>query len=92
MRNIASVDMSEMATLVVRPWVQAETSELRAQLDRRSREVRELNQMLKAWEAMRHSKDQQIAQLVARCKKFEEEAAEKNRAAGPHMSTHFSST
>jgi hypothetical protein len=34
----------------------AETSELRAQLDRRTREVRELNQMLKAWEAMRHSK------------------------------------
>jgi hypothetical protein len=27
-----------------------------------------------------YTKDQQIAQLVARCKKFEEEAAEKNRA------------
>ena len=36
--------------------------------------------MLKAWEAMRHSKDQQIAQLVERCRKFEEEAADKARA------------
>ena len=41
--------------------VQAESSELRAKVEKRNREVRELNQMLKAWEAMRHSKDAQIA-------------------------------
>ena len=29
---------------------------------------------------MRHSKDKQIAELVERCRKFEEEAAEKSRA------------
>ena len=60
--------------------LQAECSELRAKVEKRNREVRELNQMLKAWEAMRHSKDQQIAQLVERCRKFEEEAADKARA------------
>ena len=60
--------------------LQAEASELRAKVEKRNREVRELNQMLKAWEAMRHSKDKQIAELVERCRKFEEEAAEKSRA------------
>ena len=60
--------------------LQAESSELRAKVEKRNREVRELNQMLKAWEAMRHSKDQQIAQLVERCKKFEQDSAEKARA------------
>ena len=60
--------------------LQAECSELRAKVEKRNREVRELNQMLKAWEAMRHSKDKQIAQLVERCRKFEEEAADKARA------------
>ena len=60
--------------------LQAEAAELRAKVEKRNREVRELNQMLKAWEAMRHSKDRQIEQLVERCRKFEEEAAEKSRA------------
>ena len=60
--------------------LQAEASELRAKVEKRNREVRELNQMLKAWEAMRHSKDKQFAELVERCRKFEEEAAEKSRA------------
>ena len=60
--------------------VQAESSELRAKVEKRNREVRELNQMLKAWEAMRHSKDAQIEKLVERCKKFEDEATEKARA------------
>ena len=60
--------------------LQAESSELRAKVEKRNREVRELNQMLKAWEAMRHSKDAQIEKLVERCRKFEDEAAEKARA------------
>ena len=60
--------------------VQAESSELRAKVEKRNREVRELNRMLKAWEAMRHSKDAQIEKLVERCKKFEDEATEKARA------------
>ena len=60
--------------------LQAESSELRAKVEKRNREVRELNQMLKAWEAMRHSKDAQIEKLVERCRKFEDEAADKARA------------
>ncbi len=35
--------------------------------------------MLKAWEAMRLGKDAQIAALMERCKRHEEEAAEKAR-------------
>lgn len=42
---------------------------------------RELNQMLKAWEAMRLGKDAQIAALMERCKRHEEDAAEKARTA-----------
>ena len=60
--------------------LQAEAAGLRGKVEKRNREVRELNQMLKAWEAMRHSKDSQIAQLVERCRKFELDAAEKARA------------
>lgn len=40
---------------------------------------RELNHMLKAWEAMRLGKDAQIAALMERCKRHEEDAAEKAR-------------
>ena len=58
----------------------AECAELREKVERRNREVRELNQMLKAWEAMRHSKDKQIAQLVERCKRFEDDSFEKQRS------------
>lgn len=47
--------------------------------DKKSQEVRELNHMLKAWEAMRLGKDAQIAALMERCKRNEEEAAEKAR-------------
>lgn len=36
--------------------------------------------MLKAWEAMRLGKDAQIASLMERCKRHEEEAAEKARS------------
>ena len=53
---------------------------LKEQLNRRTREVRELNHMLKAWEAMRLGKDAQIASLMERCKRHEEEAAEKARS------------
>ena len=35
--------------------------------------------MLKAWEAMRLGKDAQIASLMERCKRNEEDAAEKAR-------------
>ncbi len=40
---------------------------------------RELNSMLKAWEAMRLGKDAQISALTERCKRHEEDAAEKAR-------------
>lgn len=40
---------------------------------------RELNQLLKAWEAMRIGKDAQIASLMERNKRNEEDAAEKAR-------------
>lgn len=39
----------------------------------------ELNQLLKAWEAMRLGKDAQIAALLERGKRNEEDAAEKAR-------------
>eukprot|EP00955_Chlamydomonas_euryale_P094965 364904-Chlamydomonas_euryale.AAC.5 len=40
---------------------------------------RELKQLLKAWEAMRLGKDAQIAALIERCKRHEEDAMEKAR-------------
>ena len=40
---------------------------------------RELNQMLKAWEAMRLGKDAQIASLMEKVKRHEEDGAEKAR-------------
>jgi hypothetical protein len=43
-------------------------------------QARELNSMLKAWEAMRLSKDAQIAALMDRCKRYDEDAAEKGRS------------
>lgn len=43
-------------------------------------QVRELNSMLKAWEAMRLSKDAQIAALMERCKRYDEDVAEKARS------------
>ena len=43
-------------------------------------QVRELNSMLKAWEAMRLSKDAQIAALMERCKRYDEDIAEKGRS------------
>ncbi|GLC75427.1 hypothetical protein PLESTF_001635600 [Pleodorina starrii] len=51
----------------------------REQLEQRNNEVRELNSMLQAWEAMRLGKDAQIAALLERCKRHEEDAAEKAR-------------
>ncbi|EFJ42063.1 hypothetical protein VOLCADRAFT_97975 [Volvox carteri f. nagariensis] len=51
----------------------------REQLEMRNNEVRELNSMLQAWEAMRLGKDAQIAALLERCKRHEEDAAEKAR-------------
>ncbi|KXZ49805.1 hypothetical protein GPECTOR_19g256 [Gonium pectorale] len=52
----------------------------REQLEQRNNEVRELNAMLQAWEAMRLGKDAQIAALLERCKRHEEDAAEKGRS------------
>ena len=47
--------------------------------EKKSQEIRELNHMLKAWEAMRLGKDAQIAALMERSKRHEEDAAEKAR-------------
>lgn len=41
-----------------------EVSSLKEQLSTKTQEARELSHMLRAWEAMRAGKDQQIAQLV----------------------------
>ena len=61
--------------------LQAEASELRAKVEKRNREVRRTQPDAQGvGTAMRHSKDKQIAELVERCRKFEEEAAEKSRA------------
>ena len=43
-------------------------------------QARELSHMLRAWEAMRAGKDQQIAQLVELSKRFEEESHQKVEA------------
>jgi hypothetical protein len=40
---------------------------------------RDLQQMLKAWDAMRLGKDAQIAALIERCKRYEEEKQEQSR-------------
>jgi hypothetical protein len=40
---------------------------------------RDLQQMLKAWDAMRLGKDAQIAALIERCKRYEEEKQEQAR-------------
>ncbi|KAJ9520832.1 hypothetical protein QJQ45_014023, partial [Haematococcus lacustris] len=58
---------------------QQNSAALQEQLDKKSSEIRELHQMLKAWEAMRLGKDAQIAALLERCKRHEEDAAEKAR-------------
>jgi hypothetical protein len=47
--------------------------------EKKGQEIRELNHMLKAWEAMRLGKDAQIAALMERSKRHEEDAAEKAR-------------
>lgn len=51
----------------------------REQVEKKNQEVRELNGMLKAWEAMRLGKDAQIAALTDKCKRLEEDTAEKVR-------------
>ncbi|GFR46394.1 hypothetical protein Agub_g7976, partial [Astrephomene gubernaculifera] len=51
----------------------------REQLELRNNEIRELNAMLQAWEALRLGKDAQISALMERCKRHEEDAAEKAR-------------
>lgn len=75
---MAVQDVSRMREELER--AHAEVIPLKEQLNRRTREVRELNHMLKAWEAMRLGKDAQIASLMERCKRHEEEAAEKARS------------
>ncbi|GMH37689.1 hypothetical protein BSKO_05562 [Bryopsis sp. KO-2023] len=44
---------------------------LEENLSRKSMEIRELNHMLKAWEAMRVGKDAQISALIERCRRLE---------------------
>jgi len=76
--HMAVQDVSRMREELER--AHAEVVPMKEQLNRRTREVRELNHMLKAWEAMRLGKDAQIASLMERCKRHEEEAAEKARS------------
>ena len=47
--------------------------------NRRAIEIKELNHLLRAWEAMRMGKDAQIASLIERGKRSEEDIAEKGR-------------
>ena len=57
----------------------AEVATLKEQLTTKTQEARELSHMLRAWEAMRAGKDQQIAQLVELSRRFEEESHQKTR-------------
>jgi predicted nucleic acid-binding Zn-ribbon protein len=57
----------------------AEVASLKEQLTTKTQEARELSHMLRAWEAMRAGKDQQIAQLVELSRRFEEESHQKTR-------------
>eukprot|EP00892_Ulva_mutabilis_P009838 jgi/Ulvmu1/7226/UM035_0012.1 len=59
---------------------EAHKHSMQVALEKRNQEVRELNSMLKAWEAMRLSKDAQIAALMERCKRYDEDIAEKGRS------------
>eukprot|EP00240_Pyramimonas_obovata_P006627 CAMPEP_0118952484 /NCGR_PEP_ID=MMETSP1169-20130426/54927_1 /TAXON_ID=36882 /ORGANISM="Pyramimonas obovata, Strain CCMP722" /LENGTH=162 /DNA_ID=CAMNT_0006899749 /DNA_START=26 /DNA_END=514 /DNA_ORIENTATION=- len=69
----------EQAELATQAY-QQEISGLKEQLQTKTQEARELSHMLRAWEAMRAGKDQQIAQLVELSKRFEQDSAEKARS------------
>jgi chromosome segregation ATPase len=59
--------------------VRKENDSLSNVVDRRTAEVKDLNNLLKAWEAMRMGKDAQIASLIERGKRSEEDIVEKSR-------------
>eukprot|EP00798_Chlamydomonas_sp_ICE-L_P029416 gene29416-5766_t len=53
---------------------------LQAKLEKREHAIKELHQILKAWETMRQGKDSQIALLMERCQRLEEECAQHSGA------------
>ena len=54
-------------------WLQVDT--LRSEVERRHQELHDLKRNLKAWEVMCQAKDQQIAMLMERCRRLQEELA-----------------
>lgn len=61
---------------------ESELAVANAKVEKQGRDLRELNKMLKAWEAMRICKDSQINALLDKCKLYEDQVAEKSRALG----------
>ena len=61
---------------------QCDLSQANSKVEKQSRELKELNKMLKAWEAMRICKDSQINALLDKCKLYEDQVSEKSRALG----------
>ncbi|QDZ19606.1 hypothetical protein HOP50_03g21240 [Chloropicon primus] len=57
-------------------------SQANSKIEKQGRELKELNKMLKAWEAMRICKDSQINALLDKCKLYEDQVSEKSRALG----------
>lgn len=53
---------------------------LKQRVEHKTKEIRELNHMLKAWDSMRSDKDGQISGLLEKCKKYEDDAKDKARS------------
>ncbi len=53
---------------------------LKQRVEHKTKEIRELNHMLKAWDSMRSDKDDQISGLLEKCKKYEDDAKDKARS------------
>ena len=53
---------------------------LKQRVEHKTKEIRELNHMLKAWDSMRSDKDDQISGLMDKCRQYEDEAKDKARS------------
>ena len=53
---------------------------LKQRVEHKTKEIRELNHMLKAWDSMRSDKDDQISGLMNKCRQYEDEAKDKARS------------
>ena len=53
---------------------------LKQRVEHKTKEIRELNHMLKAWDSMRSDKDDQISGLMDKCRQYEDDAKDKARS------------